>query len=45
VSGSGGEGSEGGAENEHCEQPGAERGEVEDQHEPGDVDKACPERP
>jgi hypothetical protein len=45
VSRSGGEGSQGGAENENCEQPGAERGEVEDQDEPGDVDKACPERP
>ena len=45
VSGSGGEGSEGGAENEHCEQPGAEPGEVEDHDEPGDVDKPCPERP
>ncbi|HEX8133787.1 MAG TPA: hypothetical protein VF880_10210 [Actinomycetes bacterium] len=45
VSGSGGERSEGGAENENCEQPGAEPGEVEDQDEPGDVDKPCPERP
>ena len=45
VSGSGGEGSEGGVENEGCEEPGAEPGEVEDQDEPGDVDKACPERP
>jgi hypothetical protein len=45
VSRSGGEGSEGGAENENCEQPGAEPGEVEDQDEPGDVDKPCPERP
>jgi hypothetical protein len=45
VSGSGGEGSEGGAENEDCEEPGAEPGEVEDQDEPGDVDKPCPERP
>ena len=45
VSGSGGEGAEGGAENEDCEEPGAEPGEVEDQDEPGDVDKACPERP
>jgi hypothetical protein len=45
VSGSSGEGSEGGAENEDCEQPGAEPGEVEDQDEPGDVDKPCPERP
>jgi hypothetical protein len=45
VSGSGGEGTEGSAENEDCEQPGAEPGEVEDQDEPGDVDKACPERP
>jgi hypothetical protein len=45
VSGSGGEGSEGGVENEDCEEPGAEPGEVEDQDEPGDVDKACPERP
>jgi hypothetical protein len=40
-----GEGSEGGAENEDCEEPGAEPGEVEDQDEPGDVDKPCPERP
>lgn len=45
VSGSGGEGAEGGAENEKCEQPGAEPGEVEDQDEPGDVDKPCAERP
>jgi hypothetical protein len=45
VSGSGGEGSEGGAENEDCEEPGAEPGEVEDHDEPGDVDKPCPERP
>ena len=45
VSGSGGEGPEGGAENEDCEEPGAEPGEVEDQDEPGDVDKPCPERP
>jgi hypothetical protein len=45
VSGSGGEGSEGGVENEDCEEPGAEPGEVEDQDEPGDVDKPCPERP
>jgi hypothetical protein len=45
VSGSGGEGSQGGAENEDCEEPGAEPGEVEDQDEPGDVDKPCPERP
>jgi hypothetical protein len=45
VSGSGGEGSEGGVENEGCEEPGAEAGEVEDQDEPGDVDKPCPERP
>jgi hypothetical protein len=45
VSGSGGEGSEGGAENEDCEEPGAEPGEVEDQDEPGDVDRPCPERP
>jgi membrane protease subunit (stomatin/prohibitin family) len=45
VSGSGGESSEGGAENEDCEAPGAEPGEVEDQDEPGDVDKLCPERP
>jgi hypothetical protein len=45
VSGSGGEGAEGGVENEDCEQPGAEPGEVEDQDEPGDVDKPCPERP
>jgi len=34
-----------GAENEGCEAPGAEPGEVEDQNEPGDVDKSCPERP
>jgi hypothetical protein len=45
VSGSGVQGSEGGAENEDCEEPGAEPGEVEDQDEPGDVDKPCPERP
>jgi hypothetical protein len=45
VSGSGGEGAEGGVENEDCEEPGAEPGEVEDQDEPGDVDKPCPERP
>jgi hypothetical protein len=45
VSGSGGEGSQDGAENEDCEEPGAEPGEVEDQDEPGDVDKPCPERP
>jgi membrane protease subunit (stomatin/prohibitin family) len=35
----------GGVENEDCEEPGAEPGEVEDQDEPGDVDKPCPERP
>jgi hypothetical protein len=40
-----GEGADGGAENEDCEEPGAEPGEVEDQDEPGDVDKPCPERP
>jgi hypothetical protein len=45
ANGSGGEGTEGGVEQEDCEQPGAEPGEVEDQDEPGDVDKPCPERP
>jgi hypothetical protein len=44
-SGSDGDGSEGGGEKEDCEEPGAEPGEVEDQDEPGDVDRPCPERP
>jgi hypothetical protein len=44
-SGSDGEGSEAGGEKEDCEEPGAEPGEAEDQDEPGDVDRPCPERP